>query len=260
MTQSHVLSIVTTSLNSEEFIEDCIRSVAEQDYLNIEYVVVDGGSTDSTLEILERYFEFIDVSISEPDDGIADAFNKGVGLSSGDYIMFLNSDDKLHHPKAISLLMAAIDRNTLPTFVYGDCQIINRCTSDLVYTVSVEYQRSKFLMGRTLPHPSLITHRRYFDRYGLFDASFKIAMDYEFLLRGINHESIVHIPEIVTDMRDGGVSTTTRGKTVDEIIRALKKNGYLRSFFSEFGLRSYYALRGFASIFKNMFLSYGRSV
>ncbi|HKI60926.1 MAG TPA: glycosyltransferase family 2 protein [Mariprofundaceae bacterium] len=238
------VSIITVCFNAEEFLEETIRSVAAQDYEGIEFIIVDGVSTDATLDIIRRNEAAIARWISEPDEGIADAFNKGFALSTGDYIMCLNADDRLHGPEAIRELVGYAVANGLPEAVYGDCHVLDRDSGAFRYLASIDYEPAAFLKGRIIPHPSLLLHRSYFETYGTFDTSYRIAMDYELFLRGMLQVRVYHATCLVTDVRDGGVSTKHRALTVDEIIRALVKNGHVRPGFGEKRLRLMYAVRG----------------
>lgn len=244
-----VVSIITVCFNAEEFIEQTIESVAGQSYGNIEFIVVDGDSTDDTVNIICRNEKYITKWVSEPDEGIADAFNKGFALSSGDYVLYLNSDDKLHDSDSIQELVSYAVANALPEVVYGDCNVLNRETNEIRYRASIDYRPEEFLKGKTIPHPSLLLHRSYFEKYGVFDKAFSIAMDYELFLRGVLKERVFHAPCLVTDVRDGGVSTKYRSLTVEEIIKALVKNHHLKPGFEVYKLRFIYFLRGLARRF-----------
>jgi glycosyltransferase involved in cell wall biosynthesis len=240
------ISVVTISRNSSEFIGDTIKSVLSQNYPNIEYIVIDGASTDSTVEIIKSHEEGITKWISEPDKGIADAFNKGLALTTGDYIIFLNSDDALAHPDVIAKIVEEIERNNFPKLIYGDYDVLNRKTSEILYHGSVDFNPARVRFGQVLPQPSLFVHRSYFDKYGSFDTRFRIAMDYEWLLRGILKEKVIHLPWLVTLIRDGGISTIDQRKVIKEIIFALKKNGYFSSRLAEIKMRNYFMIRYFS--------------
>jgi glycosyltransferase involved in cell wall biosynthesis len=250
-----LISIITVVRNGMPYFADTVWSVVNQAYKNYEYIVVDGGSTDGTFEFIENS-EKISKWISEPDGGIADAFNKGFNLSCGEYILFLNADDALIDSEALKRVSEAILYNPGCDLIYGDCNVVDRQTSRLLYRASIEFEREKFLRGQMFPHPSSFTKRSYFERYGLFDTKFCVAMDYEFFLRGIQEASIFHLPILITKVRDGGISTINKNYVVEEIILALKKNGYLKNFFTEFSLKVYFYLRRCASRFLKIFGAY----
>jgi len=238
------ISIITIVYNNCIFIEDAIKSVVEQSYKNIEYIVIDGGSTDGTVDIIKAYETYITEWISEEDNGIAEAFNKGLSLATGDYILFLNSDDMLVDYSVIQTMIHEISRNNYPCFVYGDFNIIDRDSGNRLYRGVVKFSpKGMIKKGEMLPHPCLFTNREYFKHYGLFDTRYKIAMDYEIFLRGIFAEKVVHVPVVTTKIRSGGISTKNRSLVVDEIIAALEKNGFLRSKLAVTGRRLYFVLR-----------------
>lgn len=240
------ISVITIVRNGERFIEQTIRSVLEQRYGNIEYVVIDGGSTDGTVEILRSNESGIAKWISERDGGIPEAFNKGFSYATGDYVLFLNADDALANADVITCAVQAIVDNGFPALLYGDCDVCDRESGYVLYRASIEFSRKKLLRGQMIPHPSLFTHRSYFEKYGAFDHQFRIAMDYEWLLRGGLVERIVHVPMLMTNVRNGGISTLHRTKVVNEIISALKKNKCFSSRYEELQLRAHYALRSLA--------------
>ena len=242
-----LVSIITVVRNGMPFIAKTIESVLSQTYPEIEYIVIDGGSTDGTLDCIRRHEAAIGQWISEPDQGIADAFNKGLRRSSGAYRMFLNADDWLADPDAVArLISAARDRNW-PQVIYGDCDLYDRDGGRVLSRTCIRYSRSEFLRGVTLPHPGLLTHSDYFTRYGEFDTSFRIAMDFEFFVRGVPDSGAHRASVLVTNVRTGGASTRDRGLVIEEIVRALRKNGRL-SKLAEIRLRAYYSARRAARV------------
>lgn len=183
-------SIITVSLNSEKYIENTILSVMGQTYKNIEHIIIDGASTDSTVEIIRKYKDQLSYWISESDTGIADAMNKGVLKATGDYILFINSDDYLINEdtlKQVSLLLnERLDLYIFKVlFMFPDNRKIIKMNRDLSLFTNIK-------MGSC--HQGHVVSRKLFQDHGLFDDSFKIAMDYDFLLRiyqkGIKFKSI----------------------------------------------------------------------
>ncbi len=237
------ISVITIVKNGMPFVRETIDSVLSQTYANIEYIVVDGNSNDGTIELIQSYQERLSKWVSGDDGGIAEAFNTGFNLSTGDYILYLNADDALANENVIQEVAVEIIRNNYPTFLYGDCEVVDRQSSELLYRASIDITLRKFLKGQIFPHPSTFTKREYFVDYGLFDQKFKIAMDYEFFLRGIKEARIINVPILVTKVRNGGVSTISQAHVVHEIISALRKNGYLSYWGSEIRLRCYFSLR-----------------
>jgi len=240
------ISIVTIVRNGEQFVGQAIESVLKQRYANIEYVVIDGGSTDRTVDIIKSHASGISKWVSERDRGIADAFNKGVAFATGDYLLFLNADDALAGPDVIEGIAKAIVANGMPDLLYGDCNIVDRLSGEVLHRADIEVSRKALLRGQMIRHSGLFTHRSYFEKYGLFDPDFRIGMDYEWLLRGALAVRAVHVPLLVTNMRAGGVSTVNRARVVDEIVAALKKNGHISSRWAELKVRGYYRLRELA--------------
>lgn len=240
------ISVITIVRNGQQFIEQTITSVLEQSYKNIEYIVIDGDSNDGTVEIIKSYESRITKWVSEQDEGIADAFNKGLSHASGDYVLFLNSDDALANSEVLAVVAQEIIENNFPILIYGDCDVLDRDSDRVLYRASIQLSHKGLTRGQMLPQPSLFSHRSYFERYGVFDNDFKIAMDYEWLLRGGLKEKIVHMPMLVTCIRDGGISTLDQARVVDEIISALKKNNYISSKLVEFKMRGYYFCRAIA--------------
>ena len=237
------VSVVTVTLNSREFLEGTIRSVLSQTYPAIEYMVVDGGSGDGTLDVIRAHEKRLSW-VSEPDRGIADAFNKGLAATSGDYVLFLNSDDSLADPEAVTRAMKPAVGSPPPALIFGNCDLVDRETGLLLRHLDDGWSPTAFRFGRSINHPALFTHRSYFQKYGTFDLSYRIAMDFELLLRGALESSVVHVPSVITRMRSGGLSLRNREAVVEEIFRALKKNGAIDTRWQEWLLRMYFGLRG----------------
>ena len=190
-------------------IDRAIESVLKQDYPNIEYIIIDGGSTDGTLEVIKRYEDRISKLVSEPDNGIYDAMNKGVRLASGDFIGFLNSDDFYPHRGVISLVARYLSESGAET-CYGDIYYVDRDNPDRIIRCwrSGPFKRSRFNWGWMPPHPAFFAHRRLFEKYGGFRIELPVTADYELMLRLLyKHQvSTVYIPEVLVHMRTGGNS------------------------------------------------------
>jgi len=210
--------------------------------------VIDGCSTDGTVDVIKSRESGIAKWVSEKDGGIADAFNKGLSFATGDYLLILNSDDALANPQVLEKMAGKIVENESPTLIYGDCDVLDRGTGTILYRASINFSRDGLRRGQMLPHPSLFTNRSYFEKYGAFDAQFKIAMDYEWLLRGGIKERVVHVPILVTNVRTGGISTLNQSQVVNEIVLALKKNGYISSRWVELRIRGYFSARAFTKV------------
>lgn len=240
------ISVITIVRNGMPFVEQTIKSVIGQIYQNVEYIVIDGGSTDGTVDVIRAHAAGIAKWISEKDAGISDAFNKGLSFATGDYILFLNADDALSSPDVLYEMAKNIVGSDYPGLIYGDCDVLDRSTGEILYRASIEFSPEGLRTGQMLPHPSLFASRAYFDKYGTFDTDFRIAMDYEWLLRGGPKERVVHVPVLVSNVRTGGISTQDQRRAVNEIISALRKNGYIASGWKEARMRGYFFARSFA--------------
>jgi len=234
------VSIITTCKNSESTIEDTIKSVISQDYSDIEYIIIDGGSTDRTLEIIKKYQNKISKFISEQDSGFYYAINKGIGFASGDIIANLNSDDFYSGPSVISKVVNTFKSNSAEG-VYGDLHYVEKeNTSKIIRNwKSGKYKPGMFLKGWMPPHPTFFVLREIYNKYGLFNTSFKSAADYELMLRFIQKHKIriAYLPEVIVKMRVGGKSNVTIRNRINANIedrRAWKINNLKPGFFTLF--------------------------
>jgi glycosyltransferase involved in cell wall biosynthesis len=195
-----LLTVITVVYNGERHLEQTIQSVINQSYKNIEYIVIDGQSTDKTLQIIFKYEESIDYWLSEPDNGISDAMNKGVNLSTGDYIIFINSDDYFESRDSLELSTQGIIGSDLIL-----CDILYG--SDLKKLLPRNFGFwLNFKLG--FSHQSVLCSRRVFDCIGGFDTNLKIAMDYDFFLRAYRHGFKSNkANSLLSVMRDTGVSS-----------------------------------------------------
>lgn len=237
--------MVTVVFNGRAHVAETIASVLAQEGVAFEYWVIDGGSSDGTQDIIRTHASRLAGWVSEPDGGIADAFNKGLARVRGDYVMYLNADDALAHPRALADLVAAARAADWPDVVYGDCDLIDPVSGDFLYRAVINYDRERFLARETLPHPGMLMHKRYFDRHGAFDTSFRVAMDYEMFLRGIPEAGALRVPGVVTRVRAGGISARNRQLVIDETLRALRMHARITRV-GEARVRAAYAMRGAA--------------
>lgn len=226
------VSIITVVLNSEKTISDTIISIINQTYPEIEYIVVDGCSTDATLEILKMYENNIDLLISENDEGLYDAMNKGIKLATGDIIALLNSDDIYYDNNVIEKVVETFRNNQGLDIVYGDLIYVKESEINKIVRkwTSIPYSELFFNTGNVPPHPTLFIRKKVYDQISLFNLDFKLAADYEFMFRLFkkNSFSSIYLPEIFVRMRLGGVTSNSwknRIKQNIEILRAWKLNG-----------------------------------
>lgn len=230
------ISIITVCFNSKETLRDTIESVLSQDYTNIEYIIIDGNSSDDTLSIIQEYVNDIDKVISEPDKGIYDAMNKGVKVAVGDYVGILNSDDIFAHNHVISDIANLLKINAADA-VYGDLVLVNRNnTSDIVRSYSSKYFRKwKIRFGLMLPHPTFYVRRSLFDKLGFYKLNYRVAADFELMTRFLcNGISLVRNSDVMIKMRQGGISSNGFWWRVHqnfEIIKACKENNIYTNIF-----------------------------
>lgn len=225
------VSIITVVLNNAEYVESCIQSVINQDYENIEYIIIDGGSTDGTIDVIKKYEDKITVWISEPDDGMYYAINKGIDMSSGDIIGMLHSDDLYIDAHVISNVVRKFGKDNVDS-VYADLVYVERNNLRHVvrYYDSSVFQISKFAYGWMPAHPSCFIRKNVYAKYGLYKTDYIIAADYELLVRfyAKHRVSYSYLPKIIVKMRSGGLSTRNLKSNVilnREIVRACRENG-----------------------------------
>lgn len=205
------ISIITVCFNSKDFIQQTIDSVAAQSYPNIEHVIIDGGSTDGTVAILEANKAKINY-ISEPDKGIYDAMNKGVKLATGDAIGTLGAGDFYPNNTIISKVAAAFEQYKTDA-IYGDKQYVNpeNIEKTVRYWAAGEYKIENWLEGWMPPHQAFYLRKNAFEKYGLYMTEFRSAGDYELMLRMLYKHKLTaqYIPELLVTMLTGGTSTAS---------------------------------------------------
>lgn len=225
------VSIVTVCLNSAATIELTLASVRLQSYPDIEHIVIDGGSTDGTQALVARDGERVSRFVSEPDRGIYDAMNKGIGLASGDVVGFLNADDVFAATESVARIVAAFEADV--DACYGDVVYVSETdpTRVIRYWRAGEYRRGLCASGWAPPHPSLYVRRKVLERIGGFDPELRVASDFEFALRllDVHGASVRYIPEVLARMRAGGVSNRSlkgvlRGHR--DMAAGLRRHGY----------------------------------
>lgn len=224
------ISLITATYNCAPTIRDCLRSVAEQEHSEIEHIVVDGASTDGTVEILQQWAGQIDQVLSERDRGIYDALNKGVSRASGEVVGFLHADDVFADARVLSEVAAAFQSPQVQA-VYGDLTYVQKAHTDQVirYWKSSPFQPSLLAKGWMPPHPTLYLRRQTYERFGGFDLSYQIAADYDFMLRILAkfEGQAVYLPRVLVKMRVGGKSNKSLQNVLrksSEDLRALRSN------------------------------------
>jgi len=232
------VSIITVCLNSEKTIRDTIASVLSQDFPNIEYIIIDGGSKDKTLSIVHEYEDRIEKIINEPDEGLYDAMNKGINIASGEVIGILNSDDFFENDNIINVVVNAFEKNPTVDLVFGDLVYVRPDNLNQIvrYYSSLNFRSWKPRFGWIPPHPSTFIKRSVYEKFGVYNVSFKIAADYEFFVRvlQVHKLSFYQIPKVLVRMRVGGVSTSgfkSSYRLTQEIVKACKLNGIYTNLF-----------------------------
>lgn len=206
------VSIITVVYNGIDHMRDCVESVLTQTYPDIEYIVVDGQSTDGTVDLIQSYGTKIARFISEPDRGIYDAMNKGLKLATGELIGILNADDFYQHDRVVANVVDLATR-TNSDAVYGDLVYVDRADKQRVvrYWRAGQYEEGAFLWGWMPGHPTFFAKRSLYEQYGLFRLDLVSAADYELLLRFIyKHKAkVAYLNEVTVVMRSGGISNST---------------------------------------------------
>ncbi|MBL4676298.1 MAG: glycosyltransferase [Mucilaginibacter sp.] len=217
------ISVITVCYNAVSTIERCIKSVIAQRYPNLEYIIIDGGSNDGTLEVLSHYRDQISVLVSEKDKGIYDAMNKGIRLSTGGIIGVLNADDFFADEKILTLVYETFEKHH-PYIVYGDLDYLDGTGKTLRKWRSGDYKKGKFNFGWMPPHPTFYCKRELFDKLGDYSLAYGSAADYELMARFIhlNGASVRYIPVVMVKMMVGGVSNRSIGNRVKALMYDLK--------------------------------------
>ena len=225
------ISIITPTFNSAETIEDTIKSVLSQEYSDIEHIVVDGKSTDNTLDIIKRYEKKISKIISEPDRGVYDAMNKGINLATGEIVGILNSDDFYASDTAIVKVAEMINKRNADC-CWGDLLYVDKKDKNKIIREwnSSEFKKGKFQKGWMPPHPTFFVRRKIYKKYGKFNLNFPISADYELMLRFLEKYKIksCYVPQILVKMRIGGQSNKNLFNIIKgnvECYKAYKING-----------------------------------
>lgn len=223
------VSIITIVYNNVQHIRDAIESVLSQDYPGIEYLVIDGGSTDGTVEIIKEYGKKIAVFISEQDDGIYDALNKGIRHSSGDVLGILHSDDLFYDELVVSDSIRKM-RDTDAELCFSDMVILDNTSGKIIRYYMANYFRCwMFRIGWMPPHPTIFINKSLFDEFGLYSLEYKIAGDFDFLVRIFYGRKIfwTYLDRVTVKMMQGGISNSgffSKLKISSEINRVLRKN------------------------------------
>ena len=224
------ISIITVSYNSDETIETTFQSVANQSYDNIEYIVVDGGSKDGTLDLIEKYAFTISKWVSEPDKGLYDAMNKGIEMATGDVIGLINSDDLFCDNEAIKKVVEVFNSDVNLDSVYADLYYVSQFNTNNIVRKWVTSKQRKFKYGWHPAHPTFYIKKKVYEQYGLFNLNFKLAADFEIMIRFLEKYKITtkYLKHFLVKMRLGGETNKSLKNIYKqnlECIKAFRENG-----------------------------------
>ena len=226
-----LISVITAVYNRADTIQGALDSLGGQTWPAVEHIVVDGGSTDGTLAVLEASRKRIATLVSEPDDGIYDALNKGLALARGEVVGLLHSDDCFAHEQVLERVAEAFADPDVEG-VYGDLDYVSKAEPGRIIRRwrSGEYRRSQLAWGWMPPHPTLFLRRSVIERWGGYDTRYRIAGDYDAMLRYLARGGVrlAYLPEVLVKMRVGGESNRSLSRILRksrEDYRALRENG-----------------------------------
>jgi glycosyltransferase involved in cell wall biosynthesis len=225
------ISLITVTYNAESTISRCIESVIAQNYSNLEYIIIDGGSTDNTLQIISRYKNNINILITEPDHGIYDAMNKGIRMATSNVTGTLNADDFFASDDILANVAATFE-NTGADIVYGDLDYINSNETIRRKWRTKAYKNGFYNWGWMPPHPTFYCKTALFEKYGYYSLEHGTAADYELMLRFMhrNNAKAAYLNKVMIKMQCGGMSNknpTNRVKAWRNDLKAMRSNGVL---------------------------------
>jgi glycosyltransferase involved in cell wall biosynthesis len=223
------ISLITVTFNAGNTIERCIQSVISQTYKNVEYIIIDGASTDVTLQIVKSYSNHIHRIVSEPDKGIYDAMNKGIAFATGDIVGMLNADDFFSDTSVLTAIAGVFEDETVQ-LAYGDLDYINQLGNIFRKWRSGRYTAGKFNWGWMPPHPTFYCRTTLFGEYGGYSLDYGTAADYELMLRFMHKHSLrsFYLKKVIIKMKTGGASNknlSSRVKGLTNDFRAMSRNG-----------------------------------
>ena len=229
------ISIITVCYNSAATITDALSSVSDQSYDDIEHIVIDGGSSDGTVDLVKRYGKRVSKLVTGPDGGIYDAMNKGIALATGEYVAYLNSDDFYSGNTVIQRVVAAI-QETASDVIFGDLSYVQKENSKqrVRYWKSQRFESGSLVRGFAPPHPSFFMKRKLLNELGGFDLSYSLAADFDLMFRAleIKKYTSTYVPLELARMRTGGATNISLKNIIrqnQEILRCLRAHGALVS-------------------------------
>ena len=223
------ISLITVTFNAGDTIQDCIESVINQTCKNIEYIVIDGGSTDTTIQVINSYGKYIHHFSSGPDGGIYDAMNKGINFATGDVVGMLNADDFFSDNRVLEDVAAVFEDKNVQV-LYGDLDYIDRLGNIFRKWRSGRYTTGMFNRGWMPPHPTFYCRRELFGQYGLYSLEYGTAADYELMARFIHKHRLspFYLQKVMVKMKIGGASNKNLSSRVKGLLsdfKAMQKNG-----------------------------------
>ncbi|MCF8357671.1 MAG: glycosyltransferase [Prolixibacteraceae bacterium] len=229
------ISVITVVFNDADNVEGTIKSVVNQNYPDIEYIVIDGASTDGTKEIIEKYSDRISFWLSEPDTGLYNAMNKGIEKASGHYVLFLNSGDKLHNPEILQTIFAQLN-GQLPDVVFGETMIVAEDESEIGLR---RLKAPEILTWKSLRDGMLVCHQSFLASRELapeYDEMYRFAADYDWMLKILKKADSIHNSQlIIASFLDGGVSKKNIRKGLRERFSIMVNNyGFFPTLFRHF--------------------------
>lgn len=232
------ISLITVTYNAADTLQRCIQSVIEQTYSNVEYIIIDGNSTDGTLNVISDNKKHIHIFNSDPDNGIYDAMNKGTMLASGDVIGILNADDYFADNDVLERIAQAFD-TTDTDLLYADLDYVDKKGAVVRKWRSGEYRQEKFNWGWMPPHPTFYARKECFKRYGLYNLDYGTAADYELMLRFmyLKKVNVFYLNKVIVKMSVGGVSNKSYKNRIRACVcdfNAMKNNGIPAPFLGTF--------------------------
>lgn len=217
------LSIITINYNNKTGLQKTIDSVISQTFKDFEWIIIDGGSTDGSKELIENYSQYITYWVSEPDNGIYNAMNKGIIFTNGEYLLFLNSGDWLINTNIVE---QAIPFMNNADFVYGSLQMVNRNGDIRVWDIPIDSVTGEFFLNSTMPHPATFIKKEKLLQYGGYDESYKIAADWKFFMDAIlfGNSSLKKMPFVVSVFSEDGISSTQLTQVKSERQRGIEQS------------------------------------
>ncbi|WP_178793046.1 glycosyltransferase [Bacteroidaceae bacterium] len=218
-------SIITVTYNAAKVLEDTIQSIVTQTYKNTEYIIVDGGSTDGTLDIIQKYKEHIHTVVSEPDKGLYDAMNKGIKLATGDYICFLNAGDGLHEDDTLQQMVHSITGTELPDVLYGETEIVD---SEGHFLHMRRLSAPEKLTWKSFKKGMLVCHQAFFarrDRVEPYDLQYRFSADFDWCIRIMKKAKVLHNTHLtIIDYLNEGMTTQNQKASLKERFRIMAKH------------------------------------